>query len=161
MKPLMPTLWNDAFRPFLNHEVVPFDKRLDEIINKAFPDLSQITGVNWIGNEAYPRVDIIDYDDKVVIEADIHGLSKEDVNIEITENMLTIAGKKRENPSTNVGTYIKREIKRSSFRRAFELGEFILKDKISAKFENGQLFVTLPKQLQEKPEIKTKTIKIS
>jgi HSP20 family protein len=156
-----PIVGNAFFAPFRNAEVTPFDKIFDDLLSKSFPQLSKEVGVNWLGNEAYPRVDIISYDDKIVIEADVHGLCKEDVNIEITDGVLTISGKKKESSSNQTGVYIKREIKRSSFRRSFDLSEKILKDKIEAKFENGLLSIKLPLLKEEVYKPQTIPIKIN
>jgi HSP20 family protein len=155
-----PLTGNAFFSPFRNEEVTPFDKVFDDLLSKTFPQLYKEVGVNWLGNEAYPKVDIVNYDNHVIIEADVNGLSKDDVNIDISDNVLTISGKSTKH-TTQTGQYIKREIKRSSFKRSFNLSEKIIKSKISAKFENGLLIITLPKQEDEKPTPTSVSIKIN
>jgi len=152
MKNEEPKLGNAWFTPFRKDEIVPVDQIIDNLLNKAFPNLYKEVGVNWVGNEAYPRVDIINYPDRAVIEADVHGLTKEDVSVEITDNILTISGKKRESRDLKGGEYVKREIKRSTFKRSFELTEKFLTDQIEARFENGMLIVVLKKETPPEPK---------
>jgi len=111
---------------------------------------------------SYPKVNIIDFSEKIVIEAEVPGLDKSDVNVEVESNVLTILGNKAvnvERDSNQTGTYLRRELKRSSFRRSFTLGDNISKDTIDAKFENGILLVTLHKIKPNKPEVKKITVK--
>jgi len=119
-----------------------------------FPTLQQEFGVDFISKSSYPRVDVIDYTDKVVITAEVAGLAKEDVDITYKEGILTISGQKREDTS-NGGTVIWKELKHSSFKRAFQLADNLLGDKATAKFTNGILDITVPKA-QPKPEVYTK-----
>ena len=98
----------------------------------------------------------------MVIEAEIPGLDKSDVNVELEANVLTIVGNKLVVPnkeSGETGTYIRRELKRSSFRRSFTLGDNIFKDNVEATFQNGMLTVTLPKIKPVKPDVKKITVK--
>jgi HSP20 family protein len=105
-------------------------------------------------------VDVIDYNDRVEILAEIPGLSKEEVSVDVQENVLTISGQKikKVDDKESLGKYIRRELKHSSFKRSFTLGDQIDRRSPSAKFENGLLKVTL---LKIKPTIpETKKIKI-
>ncbi len=131
-----------------------FDKVFDKLMQTHFPTLQQEFGVDFISKSSYPRVDVIDYTDKVVITAEVAGLAKEDVDITYKEGILTISGQKREDTS-NGGTVIWKELKHSSFKRAFQLADNLLGDKATAKFTNGILDITVPKA-QPKPEVYTK-----
>ena len=96
----------------------------------------------------------------MVIEAEVPGLTKGDVNVEVQQNVLTVSGGKSKNVTdTEGGKYIKRELKRSNFRRSFTLGENIEKDTVSATFENGILQITLNKVKPVVPEVRKVTIK--
>jgi len=88
------------------------------------------------------------------------GLSKQDVNVEVEQNVLTVSGGKSKNVTDSQGgKYIRRELKRSSFRRSFTLGDNIEKDTVSATFENGILLITLNKVKPAVPEVRKVTIK--
>jgi HSP20 family protein len=131
--------------------LTPFDRIFDEFF-----------AVDFFEKGSYPKVNIIDFSEKIVIEAEVPGLDKSDVNVEVESNVLTILGNKAvnvERDSNQTGTYLRRELKRSSFRRSFTLGDNISKDTIDAKFENGILLVTLHKIKPNKPEVKKITVK--
>lgn len=140
--------------------LTPFDRVFDEVFANHFPELTKELGVGFFEKQSYPRVDVVDYSDRVEILAEIPGLSKEEVSVEIQDSVLTISGQKSKNISNQdtSGKYIRRELKHSSFKRSFTLSETIDQDELVAKFENGLLKITLTKV---KPTIPTtKKIKI-
>ena len=151
--PLFRTIHRDEF-------LTPFDQIFDEFFKANSPNFSQEFGVDFFEKGSYPRVDVIDYNDTVVIEAEVPGLSKQDVNVEVEQNVLTVSGGKSKNVTDSQnGKYIRRELKRSSFRRSFTLGDNIEKDTVSATFENGILLITLNKVKPATPEVRKVTIK--
>ena len=130
-----------------------FDKVFDQLVAKSFPSLTDEFGIDFFSKSSYPKVDVIDYKDKVQITSEIPGLTREDIDIEVKDMILTIAGKKNgvvENPE---GTYLYRELKHSSFRRSFNLNDGLKTDDIKAKFENGILEVTIPKLEKVEDEV--------
>lgn len=131
-----------------------FDKVFDKLMQTHFPALQQEFGVDFVSKSAYPRVDVVDYPDKLIITAEVAGLAKEDVDITFKEGVLTISGNKREEAASE-GTVLWKELKHSSFRRAFKLADNLLGDKAKAKFNNGILDITIPKA-QPKVELVTK-----
>lgn len=142
--------------------LTPFDKFFDELFTNQFPDLSKEFGVGFFEKQSYPRVDVIDHNDSVEIIAEIPGLSKEEVSVEVQDNILTISGQKTnksyEDNFKDSKKYIRKELKHSSFRRSFTLGDTIDSDEPEAKFENGLLQIVLKKV---KPTIPTsKKVKI-
>jgi HSP20 family protein len=88
-----------------------------------------------------------------VLEAEIHGLTKEDITVELEGENLVIKGCKRQKETNGSEKYLLREIRRSSFQRSFVVGENIDKKKIKADFKDGLLTVDLPrlKVEEEKP----------
>jgi len=142
--------------------LTPFDAIFDDFFAANVPSFSQDFGVNFFEKGSYPKVNLIDFSDRVVIEAEIPGLDKSDVNVELEANVLTIVGNKLVVPdkdSGETGTYIRRELKRSSFRRSFTLGDTISKDKVEATFQNGMLTIILPKIKPVKSDVKKITVK--
>lgn len=140
--------------------LAPFDRVFDEVFANHFPELTKELGVGFFEKQSYPRVDVVDYSDRVEILAEIPGLSKDEVSVEVQENVLTISGQKvkKVDDKELTGKYIRRELKHSSFKRSFTLGDQIDKSDLQAKFENGLLKVTLTKV---KPTIPvTKKVKI-
>ncbi len=123
---------DDVFAPF---------RLFDEVFGD-FP-----FGIQQYSKASYPRVDVIEYDDKLVLEAEIAGLAKEDVSVELEGDNLIIRGGKKQQSSTDAskGRYLFKEIKRSSFVRSFIVGEGIDKKGIKADFKDGTLKVELPR----------------
>lgn len=107
---------------------------------------------SFFSNSINPRqfdVDIRETDTGYELKADLPGFKKEDLNVGYDDNILTIeANHDEESEEKNEdGTYLRRERSSQSFRRQFIVKE-IDKDGIRAKFEDGVLNLTLPKQKQ-------------
>ena len=137
--------------------LTPFDKIFDELMNKQFPTFQEEVGVSF-NQGAYPKVNVYEYDDKVGIVAEIPGLDKKNVSVDVEDGTLTISGDKH-GFDTDGGKCITRELKQSSFKRSFTLGEHLSGEEISAKFKDGMLSISIPKVTPEKP--KKKFVKIS
>ena len=135
----------------------PFDKIFDHLMAKQFPTFQDEVGVSF-NQGAYPKVNVYEYDDKVGIVAEIPGLDKKNVTVDVEDGVLTISGDKH-GFDTDGGKCITRELKQSSFKRSFTLGEHLSGEEISAKFKDGMLSISIPKVTPEKP--KKKFVKIS
>lgn len=132
--------------------LTPVDSLLDRFFNEAMPGFGQDYGVEFFGNSSYPKVDVKDYDDKITIEAEIPGLAKDDVSVDLESQVLMISGGKREMKNDEGARYIRKELKRSSFKRSFKLGDNLNVKKIQADFDNGLLLVTVPKREKDEPK---------
>ena len=86
-----------------------------------------------------------------MIEAEIPGLTKDDVSVDLEERVLTISGGKRDTELDENARYIRKELKRSSFKRSFKLGDNMKVSEIEADFNNGLLNVTVPKREKDEP----------
>ena len=115
-------------------------------------------GVNPMQGSAYPKVNVYEYDDKVGIIAEIPGLDKEQLEVSVEEGVLTISGDKHSAFNDEGAKVLRRELKQSSFKRQFELGEMLDGENIKANFKDGILSVDVPKIEPEKP--KKHTVKI-
>ena len=93
------------------------------------------------------RTDIRDQGDKFLLEAELPGFDKEDIQLELKDNILTIKAQHKENDDRKDenGTYIRRERRFGSFTRTFDVTG-IDEEAISAAYNNGILALTLPKQ---------------
>jgi len=149
----LPTFFNrDEF-------LTPFDRMFDKVMEAQFPNFTNEFGVKVFEGNAYPKVNIYDFDDKIGIIAEIPGLSKKQVSIEVEDGILTISGDKHNVMDDNKAKVIKRELKQSSFKRSFELSDSLDSENVTANFEDGILSVNIPKKEPEKP--KKKFVKIS
>ena len=137
--------------------LTPFDKIFDQLMEQTFPAFKEEVGVSF-NQGAYPKVNVYEYDDKIGIVAEIPGLDKSNVTIDVEEQILTISGDKH-GFDTDGGKCITRELKQSSFKRSFNLGDHLDGTKVSAKFKDGMLSIFVPKKEPEKP--KKTFIKIS
>lgn len=91
------------------------------------------------------RVDIKENEKEYIVEADMPGIKKEEINVELNDDRLTIAVERNEEINEEKENYIRKERRSGSFCRSFYV-ENVLDDQISAKFENGVLSVVLPKK---------------
>ena len=148
----LPVIDRDSF-------LTPFDKMFDDIVSSTFPQINQQVGVNPFSGTAYPKVNVYEYDDKVGIVAEIPGLDKKQLSIEVEEGVLTISGDKHGIHKEDGAKVLRRELKASSFKRQFELGELLDGENISANFKDGVLSISVPKIEPTKPE--KHTVKIS
>ena len=153
-----------AFRttvPFFDRDsfLTPFDKMFDQMVESQFPDVVRQVGIKPYGNTAYPKVNVYEYDDKIGIIAEIPGLDKKQLNVEVEDGILTISGDKHSAFENEGAKVLRKELKESSFKRQFELGELLDGDNISANFKDGILSIEVPKTEPEKPQ--KKFVKIS
>ena len=137
--------------------LTPFDKVFDHLMEQTFPTFKEDVGVSF-NKGAYPKVNVYEYDDKVGIVAEIPGLDKKNVSVEVEEDVLIISGDKHGFDSDG-GKCITRELKQSAFTRSFTLGEYLDGKNVSAKFKDGMLSISIPKKEPEQP--KKHSVKIS
>ena len=146
-----------AFRtgiPFFDRDtfLTPFDKMFDSMVESQFPDIVKSVGVKPYQGSAYPKVNVYEYDDKIGIVAEIPGLNKKQLNVDVEDGVLTISGDKHSTFEDDGAKVLRRELKQSSFKRSFELGEQLDGDNINASFKDGVLSVSIPKIEPEKPK---------
>jgi HSP20 family protein len=98
-----------------------------------------------------PAMDLVERDDHLVLRADLPGLSEEDVNIEVKDNVLTVSGERRSEHEEKADGYYRVERGFGSFSRSLTLPEGIDPDGVSASFDKGVLEVQIPKPEERKP----------
>lgn len=137
-----------------------FDRFFDDALKGQFPEIYKSFGIEPFSKAAYPKVNVRSYDDKIEIEAEIAGYNKNEISIQIDDDVLSIVGKTvQQAEQTDKFVYLLRELKRSSFSRSFRLTDQLDSDRIEAAFNNGLLNITIPRKVQPK-ENKTKTVVI-
>jgi HSP20 family protein len=104
-----------------------------------------------------PYVDVVDSGSEYVVKAELPGLKKENVEIEVGTNEVSITAKSEVEAEERGKTYLHRERAFSTFRRRIGFGESIATEKVSASMAEGVLEIKLPK-LEPKPKKKTKKI---
>lgn len=156
---MLPIKYNHTFdvsRINRDEFLTPFSTLFDDFFNDSFDFL----GKDFFEKGTYPKVDVRDEDTKLIIEAEVPGLTKDQVTVELDGDILKIKGEKKSNGEKNVKSYIHKELKHSSFCRSFSIGKNINKGTIGAKFENGILEITLEKYCPEEKKEEVRKILI-
>lgn len=118
------------------NELIPFSWRLDD---------SETGMSRWT-----PTTDMMETDNEYLVEVELPGLTKNDIQINCQDNVLSIEGERRqENREENPG-YLRTERSYGAFKRSIILPTSILEDKVKATFKNGILKVTVPKAEKSK-----------
>ena len=133
--------------------LTPFERKSYDLFN-AFHDFEK----DFFGEESGTfscKTDVRDEGDHYVLEAELPGFDKSDINLDISDGYLTLSAEHNtENSEKDKdGKYIRRERSYGSYRRSFDLAG-INADNIDAEYKNGILFVDLPKKEVEKPATK-------
>lgn len=92
------------------------------------------------------RTDIKELDDKYIIQAELPGISKEDINVSLKGGYLVIAVKQEEEKEKNAGNFIQKERLTKNFSRSFYVGNHLRNEAVDAKFDNGVLTLNIPKE---------------
>ncbi len=106
-----------------------------------------------------PAVELVEKGNKYIVKADLPGVNKEDIDISVSDNVLTIKGERRETADIKGEDIHYEEISYGSFMRSLTLPSKVDAEKINATYENGVLEVTLPmamSMIPRKIEVKTK-----
>lgn len=107
----------------------------------------------YFTNSAQMKVDIKENDKEYVIEAELPGVNKNDIVLEVGDNRLNISVQKNEIIEENKDSYIRKERRSSSMSRSFWIDD-VKEDQIKAEFNNGLLTVTLPKSEESKDRVR-------
>ena len=125
---------------------------LQNQIKKYFDDFPSF-GFNY-ENSFSPRIDISEKEDKILVEAEIPGVKKDDLKITLQDNILTIKGEKKKEEESKDNNYYRSERSYGSFSRSFTLPAEVNTDKVDAKFNDGMLKIELKKVEQKKAKEK-------
>jgi len=130
------------------------------IRNERFPMWSkffpEFFGTNWsnVANEiddfTVPSVNIRENTEAYGIEVAAPGLQKENFKIELENTLLTISAEKNSDEQKTQNDYVRKEFNYLQFKRSFTLPVSVNKDNISAKYDNGILYVYVPKKEESK-----------
>ena len=136
----------DPFR-----DMVTLRDRMDRLFEDSLTR-ARDRGEEDFGTGAWaPAVDIYETSDSLVIKAEIPGIDKKDVSIEVKDNTLRLKGTRKQEKDVKEENYHRMECCYGSFQRTFTLPATVDQEKISATFKNGMLEVKLPKKEEKKP----------
>jgi HSP20 family protein len=100
-----------------------------------------------------PIVDIYETQDSVIIDAELPGMKQSDIEVNVTDNTLTIKGEKKQEKETKEENFYRVERVYGLFSRTFTLPVGVHADKIKATYKDGVLKITLPKAEEVKPKL--------
>jgi HSP20 family protein len=98
-----------------------------------------------------PVVDVYDNDDSIVIKAELPGIDKEGIEIDVKDRVLTLKGERSSESEVKDDNYYRRERSFGKFERAFNLPADVDPDKIKADYKDGVLKIDIPKPEEKKP----------
>lgn len=140
-------------------ELMPFGYRRVSAYN-PFRDFEEMSRSFWDNNNVSAfRTDITEKDGTYILEADLPGFKKEDINVDIDKDCLTITAEhKSEEKEENADSYIRRERYYGSYTRSFNV-KGIDTEAITAAYNDGVLTLTMPKKEPEIPAARRLEIK--
>jgi len=138
--------WLDPFR-----DLTSIQERMNQIFEDALSrtrgrDEGLRTGM-WT-----PAVDIYEKNDSVVVKAEIPGVEKEQISVEVKDGILTLRGERKFERDVKEESYHRIERSYGTFLRSFSLPVSVDQEKVKATFRDGVLEVELPKKEQAKPK---------
>jgi HSP20 family protein len=133
-------------------------ERLERDMRRMFEDfwIAPFGEATRWGEAFLPSVDVKEEDDQVVVSAELPGLDAKDVNVEVTQDSVRIAGEKKqeEKEEEKEKGYYRRESCYGSFERIIDLPAPVNEDKAKAQFSKGVLTIKLPKSEQARAKRK-------
>ena len=135
------TRWEPA------REMMTLREAMDRLFDDAFTHPLSRDG--W--SASTPAVDMYQTDDEIVVKASLPGIKADEVQINITGDVLTLKGEVNHEEEKNDKAWHIREQRWGSFQRSVALPTNVVSDKAKAEFENGILVITLPKAEEVKP----------
>lgn len=144
-KEVAKTSWTDI------HPIADMERAFDRIFGGSWPslwrrnDLSSFDNMFEQSGLRLPSLDVVDRDTDILVRAEIPGIDKKDLNISLTDNLLTIKGKSSHEKKEEKGDYYRHEISSASFARSVSLPSMVDSSKTAASLKDGVLEITLPK----------------
>jgi HSP20 family protein len=120
-------------------------------MNRLFDRFFEGRAANGMRRRWIPAMDLVETDDHLVLRGDLPGMTEDDVDIEIKDNVLTVSGERKSEHDERGEGFHRVERAFGSFSRSLTLPQGIQPDRIEAKFENGVLEVQIPKPAEAKP----------
>lgn len=141
------------WKPFRELETLrrEMDRLFDDFFGKDWPALRPVRELAWKGSFT-PAVDMYDKNDEIVIKAELPGLAKDDIALDLTEDSLTLSGEVKRDAEANEADYYCSERAYGRFSRTIELPVKVKTDKAEAKLKDGILEIRLPKAEEAKPK---------
>lgn len=162
----MPNKSGTAMAPTRSYrELTPFDpfrqlqQRINRFFGETFDPFARGAEEHWSLTTWAPACDIYETGNEIVLKAELPEVKKEDVQVTLENNLLTIRGERKFSEETKKENYHRVERSYGEFIRSFTLPNIVDPNKINAEFKDGMLRVTMAKREEAKPkqvEVKVK-----
>lgn len=141
------------WRPFQELETFrrEMDRLFEDFFGREWPLWRPAREIARVG-VLTPAIDMYDKKDEIVVKAEVPGLSKEDINLELAEGTLTLSGELKREEEVKEADYYCCERAYGKFSRTIELPTKVQTDKAEASFKDGILEIHLPKVEEAKPK---------
>lgn len=148
-----------ALSPFEGFErrFEELEQRFEEFFRHPFSVMEFPWRTRWpvFAGEFSPRVDIFEEGGDIVVKAEIPGMKKEEIHLDIGEDSVTISGEKKKEEKVERKDYYRHERTYGSFARTYALPAGVVTEKARATFKEGVLEVRVPKTEEAKRKVKT------
>jgi HSP20 family protein len=136
-----------------------FERRFEDFFRRPFSLMESPWWTRWpaLSSEVSPAVDIYEEGGDIVIKAEIPGMKKEEIHVDINEKTVTVSGEKKKEEKVERKDYVRLERSYGSFARTFALPAEVQTDKARATFKDGVLEIRAPKT----PEAASRSRKIT
>ena len=135
------------------------DRMMEDCIRRPFAMFPAMwLRTRFLAEELSPSIDVFEEDGAVVVKAELPGMKKEDINVELSGGVLKISGEKKREEKVEKKNYFRIERSSGLFERRISLPVDIQSDKAEASFKDGVLEIKIPKS--EKDKNKEMKIKI-
>ena len=104
------------------------------------------------GRLFHPAVDIYEKDDQIVFEAELPGIEKDNIKVDVEGNLLTLSGEHRSEEESKENGHYRRERRFGSFKRTFKLPFEVTEAHIDASYKDGVLTLKVDKPEEQKPK---------
>jgi HSP20 family protein len=132
-------------------ELNTIQNEMNRLFNTFFEPTGGEGGAPSTARRWLPAMDLVERGDEFLLRADLPGLSENEVNIELEDNVLTISGERKAEHEQGKEGYYRLERASGSFSRSLTLPEGVDPEKVRASFDRGVLEVRIPKPEQRKP----------
>jgi HSP20 family protein len=121
----------------------------EQEVGSLFDNFLRVPGP--VGMGGYPAVDLAEYEDELVLAAELPGVEKEDVKVSFENGLLTIRGERKGRGLPENSQWLRNEVATGEFTRVIELPRSVDAGKVSAELSNGILRISLPKSDAVRP----------
>jgi HSP20 family protein len=130
-------------------EMPTLHNRINRLFDDPFFRIDRMADEDLMGMWN-PAVDLYEKDDHFIIKAELPGINKEDIKVDLKDRVLTLSGERSYNNEVKEENYYRRERSFGKFQRAFTLPADVDAEKIKAEFKDGVLQIEVPKPENQK-----------